>query len=45
MAEQVLRVISGWYSTHFMVFRNIVNFSRRSLIPYIVGIRENFAIY
>ena len=36
MAEQVLRVISGWYSTHFMVFRNIVNFSRRSLILWVI---------
>ena len=32
MAEQVLKVISGCYYTHFMVLRYIVNFSRRSLI-------------
>ena len=33
MAEQVLKVISGCYSTHFMV---LVNFSRRSLILWVL---------
>ena len=36
MAEQVLKVISGCYSTHFMVLRYIVNFSRRSLILWVL---------
>lgn len=36
MAEQVLKVISGCYSTHFMVLRYIVNFSRRVLILWVL---------
>ena len=36
MAEQALKVISGCYSTHFMVLRYIVNFSRRSLILWVL---------
>lgn len=36
MAEQVLKVISGCYSTHFMVLRYIVNFSRRGLILWVL---------
>ena len=36
MSEQVLKVISGCYSTHFMVLRYIVNFSRRSLILWVL---------
>ena len=36
MAEQVLKVISGCYSAHFMVLRYIVNFSGRSLILWVL---------
>ena len=36
MAEQVLKVISGCYYTNFMVLRYIVNFSRRSLILWVL---------
>jgi hypothetical protein len=36
MAEQVLKVISGCYYTHFMVLRYIVNFSRRGLILWVL---------
>ena len=36
MAEQVLKVISGCYSTHFMVLRYIVNFSRGGLILWVL---------
>ena len=36
MAEQVLKVICGCYSTHFMVLRYIVNFSRRNLILWVL---------